>query len=160
MGNRPEEFDRFLASDGKAKRKEAFDENKAKLQYLPDFDVLSSLAKICDYNGKILRLGCLPIDVRTIHASQSKVERVCGVTAWSLSQALTGSKHQRQLLPTPRILQSRTSSCAKRKPTCDAKCWWSPLALARCRKCWAATPQRGCIASSSWSRGPMAPPGA
>ena len=85
MGNRPEEFDRFLASDGKAKRKEAFDENKAKLQYLPDFGVLSSLAKICDYNGKImkarLRLGCLPIDVRTTHASQSKVKRVCGKMA-------------------------------------------------------------------------------
>ena len=57
MGNRPEEFDRFLASDGKAKRKEAFDENKAKLQYLPDYEknVLGSFAKICEHNGRIMK---------------------------------------------------------------------------------------------------------
>ena len=57
MGNRPEEFDRFLASDGKAKRKEAFDENKAKLQYLPDYEknVLGSSAKICEHNGRIMK---------------------------------------------------------------------------------------------------------
>ena len=57
MGNRPEEFDRLLASDGKAKRKEAFDENKAKLQYLPDYEKngFGSFAKICDHNGRIMK---------------------------------------------------------------------------------------------------------
>ena len=57
VSNQPEEFDRLLASDGKAKRKEAFDENKAKLQHLPDFEknVLGSFAKICEHNGKIMK---------------------------------------------------------------------------------------------------------
>ena len=60
MGNRPEEFDRLLASDGKAKRKEAFDENKAKLQYLPDYEknVLGSFAKTASERERELLLRC------------------------------------------------------------------------------------------------------
>ena len=38
VSNQPEEFDRLLASDGKAKRKEADAENQAKLPHLPDFE--------------------------------------------------------------------------------------------------------------------------
>ena len=55
VSNQPEEFDRLLASDGKAKRKEADAENQAKLQHLPDFEKneLGSFAKICERIWKV-----------------------------------------------------------------------------------------------------------
>ena len=83
----------FLASDGKAKRKEAFDENKAKLQDLPDYEknVLGSFAKICEHNGRIMKarlkkgIWC----VQPTHHSPREA-RVWGDGVES--QALTGRK--------------------------------------------------------------------
>ena len=57
VSNQPEEFDRFLTSDGtgKALRKAIADENKAKLQYLPEREKkLGSYDAICAHNRIIM----------------------------------------------------------------------------------------------------------
>ena len=55
MGNRPEEFDRLLASDGTSRRNTQKQENQAKLKYLPAYEKKLGFAAMCRYNGAIMR---------------------------------------------------------------------------------------------------------
>ena len=58
VSNRPEEAKRLLsASSAKQKRAEKGKENDEKLKWLPEYEKsLGSFAKICDHNGRIMKL--------------------------------------------------------------------------------------------------------